>query len=202
MLRSRLRLICALTLVFSFSAQAQAPTAEDHDLLNSERIAQRFGNYGIELLHSEPTLRVSKLFSRHGELQICRTFAVVVYPHSIDQIVSAEHDLILRGGSIGATFAANGWRVTKEHRYLGKIDSTTKLEALMADIDSQKLAVHVYTQNVAKESYEVEYANIVEIHHPDYLELSDLTEIYGSSDSSLADESVTQLLALTADQLR
>jgi hypothetical protein len=194
-------LICALGLAVSFGIGAQLPTSPERELLNSERIEQAFGSYDIEVLSSTPTLRVSKLFSTHDEQEICRTFAVVAYPREIDSAIAAEHSTILDGGSIGATFTSGGWRVSKVHHYFGELPSTAKVEALMGGIEPSRLAVHVYALGVSRGGAEIGYASIVEVHHPDYLGLADLIELYGPA-SSPADDSIPELLALTTQQMR
>jgi hypothetical protein len=198
--RTLVSLICALGLAVSFGVGAQPSTSSERELLNSERIEQVFGSYGIEVLSSTPALRVSMLYSTHGEQEICRTFAVVAYPSAIDAAIAAEHSVILDGGSIGATFAAAGWRVSKVHRYFGELPSTAKVEALMGGIEPTRLAVHVYALGVSRGGVEIDYASIVEVHHPDYLDLTNLVEIYGPA-SGPADDSAAALLALTARQM-
>lgn len=198
--RTLASLVCALGLAVVFGAGAQLPTSPERELLNSERIEQVFGSYGIEVLSSTPMLRVSKLFSTHDEREICRTFAVVAYPREIDGTIAAEHSAILDGGSIGATFAAGSWRVSKVHYYFGDLPSTAKVEALMGGIEPTRLAVHVYALGVSRGGVEIDYASIVEVHHPDYLNLADLVELYGPA-SVPADDSVPALLALTALQM-
>ena len=198
---TRASLVCALGLAVAFGVGAQLPTPPERELLNSERIEQVFGSYGLEVLSSTPTLRVSKLFSTHDEQEICRTFAVVAYPHEIDDAFAAEHSAILDGDSIGATFAAGGWRISKVHHYFGELPSTAKVEALMGGIGPSRLALHVYTLRVSGGGVEIDYASIVEVHHPDYLDLTDLVELYGPARVP-ADDSVAALLALTARQLQ
>ena len=201
MLRALASLVFSVGLAVSFGVGAQLPASPERELLNSERIEQVFGSYGIEVLASTPTLRVSKLFSTHDEQEICRTFAVVAYPNEIDAAIAAEHAAILDGGSIGATFTASGWRVSKVHRYFGELPSTAKVETLMGGIEPSRLAVHVYTLGVSRGSAEIEYASIVEVHHPDYLDLADLVEIYGRA-SVPGDDSVAALVELTTRQMR
>ena len=193
-------LLFALGLAVSFGVGSQQPAAPERELLNSERIEQVFGSYGIEVLSSTRTVRVSRLFSTHDGQEICRTFAVVAYPGEIDGSIAAEHSAILGGGSIGATFAAAGWRVSKVHRYFGDLPSTAKVEALMGGIAPSRLAVHAYALEVSRGGAEIDYASIVEVHHPGYLDLADLVELYGPL-SEPADDSVAALLALTVRQM-
>ncbi|HSG65667.1 MAG TPA: hypothetical protein VLD39_11735 [Gammaproteobacteria bacterium] len=194
--------VCALGLAASLSIRAQAPVPGEEELLNSERIEQVYGSYGIEVVSSTPGLRVSRLYSTHDERQICRTFAVVVYTGEIDAAIAAEHAAVLDGSSIGATFAARGWGVRKAHRYFGEIESTPRLEALMGGIEPGRLAVHIYALSVGRDDRELDYASVVEVHHPDYLGLADLRRIYGDGNLPPVDETVLRLLELTAEQVR
>jgi hypothetical protein len=179
---SRLHTIITLAALLAAGfGHAQAPGRE---LLNSERIAQQFGSYGVEVLESGRRTRVSDLYSGQGETKVCRTFAVVRFPASIDPAVATEHAAILRGGSIGAVFAANGWRVLKTHLYYGEVRATPRLAALMHVMEGSSLAEHAYVLDVAKDDKTVEYAALVEIHHPDYLTQADLVKIYGTADAS------------------
>ena len=69
--------------------QAEENDAADRRLLlNSERIAEKFGNYGIEVLEQNP-LRVSSLYSvEHGQ-RVCRTFAIVMFePHPTEALLA------------------------------------------------------------------------------------------------------------------
>jgi hypothetical protein len=193
--------LCTYVLAVSFGASAGVAASPERELLNSERLEQAFGNYGIELLSSTPTVRVSKLYSTEDGREVCRTFAVVAYPGETNAAIAAEHSAILNGGSIGATFAAAGWRVSKVHRYFGELMSTARVEALMGGIKPSRLAVHVYTLGVSREGEEFDYASIIEVHHPDYLELADLLEVYGPQRKE-TDETVSPLLELTALQMR
>ena len=193
--------VCSLGLAVSSGAFGDVAATPERELLNSERIEQTFGNYGIEILSSTPLLRVSKLYSTEDGRKVCRTFAVVALPRETNGAIAAEHASILNGGSIGATFAAAGWRVSKEHRYFGELPSTGKVEALMGGIEPNLLAVHVYTLSVSKGGEEIDYASIVEVHHPDYLDLVALIEIYGPANAP-EDDTVSALLALTARQIR
>lgn len=160
------------------SAAGATVVPRPRELLNSERIEQAFGSYGIEVLESDATLRISNLYSGTGPDRICRTFAVVRYPREVDPRFAPEHAAILAGGSIGATFAAGGWRVVKTHRYLGEIDAPGDITELMGDPHENRLAVDVYTLDVVKDGQRLEYATIAEVHHPDYLRLADLERIY------------------------
>lgn len=161
------------------STPAQAQPAAERELLNSERIEQTFGSYGIEVIENGEAVRVSNLYSGDGEDRVTRTFAVVQYPDEIDAAFAAEHETIVAGGSIGAVFTDNGWTVRKRHRFFGVLDSSPRVERMMGGIAAQALATHVYVLDVLKADAEFEYAAIVEVHHPDYLSLDEVRSIYG-----------------------
>jgi hypothetical protein len=156
------------------------------------------------VLESDATTRVSNLYSEHAGKRICRTFAVVRYPPSVDARLASEHAAILAGGSIGATFTARGWTVVKTHRYAGEVATTPRLATLMGGIDTPRLAVHVYALSVFKDDMHGEYATIAEVHHPDYLGLDDVQEIYGVGGPlpTEPDAATRALLALVAEEGR
>jgi hypothetical protein len=150
------------------------------EVLNSERIAATFGSYGVEILEQTDGSRVSSLYSGAGDQKICRTFAVVRYQRpTIDPEVSAEHAAIVGGGSIGAVFVAAGWEVRKTHLRYSEIRATPRLAALMRVPEGRRLAMDIYALDVAKGGRTIEYATLVEIHHPDYLTSEDLPATYG-----------------------
>jgi hypothetical protein len=150
-------------------------------ILNSERIRGEFGNYGIDVLEQTGQVRVSNLYSLDGERKITRTLAVVIYPAEIPPAILAEHEVIVRGGSIGEVFKGNGWRVEKENLYLGEIPVSAdydEIYAMMGGIQPVNLAVHLYELLVCKLESCFSYATIAEVHHPGYLALDELEEIY------------------------
>ncbi len=150
-------------------------------LLNSERIQQKFGSYGIDVLESDSALRVSNLYSLDDDRKTTRTFAVVKYPDEVDDAFAEEHLTILNGGSIGAVFKRNGWQVIKQHEYFGTINAAADyagIYRLMGDIQPVDLAVHIYRLDIRKDNMTFQYAEIAEVHHPDYLQVVDLQGIY------------------------
>ena len=177
------------------AASATSDQSSTRQLLNSERIAARFGNYGIEVLASDPRERVSNLYSETNGERTCRTFAIVRYPAGIDPALTAEHDEIVRGGSIGAVFAAHGWRVLKTNLRYFEIDAPKRVATLMRVATGTRLAAHAYELDVAKDGRAFEYALLVEIHHPDYLKRDDLRAIYGPADASTDEAVVDDLLS-------
>ena len=200
-----LRLIAVGVLVAGTAERpyAQAPAAAPagtRELLNSERIAERFGSYGIEVIESDGRVRVSNLFSgREGE-RTCRTFAIVRYPDRVDPAVAAEHDRIVRGGSIGAVFAARGWNVGKTHLRFFEIAASPRVGALMHVAAGTRLAADAYVLDVRKDGRTIEYATLVEIHHPAYLALADLLAIYGPADAAGRDRALEALLATAREK--
>ena len=153
-----------------------------YPLENSERIRLKFGSYGIKVLENSPAIRVSSLHSTHNGINISRTFAVVAYPEVIDPAFQSEHDAIIDGQSIGILFKDNGWTLEKQHQYFGEIDVSSEHFGVASNSDyTEKVhsAIHVYSLIVKKNLSEFHYASIAEIHHPEFLDLEDLAEIYG-----------------------
>jgi hypothetical protein len=171
--------------------------------LNSERIEQRFGSYGIDVLSSDARLRVSELYSLAGDHKVCRTFAVVLYPGQVDPRFADEHAAILAGGSIGAVFKQHGWNVEKRNLYFGTLAPTERIAELMDDDSGRRLAVHVYGLYVGKGETSLPYATIAEVHHPDYLTLARVREIYGEPAAVPAETAgvVQRMLAVTEEQM-
>jgi len=190
--------IVAIALAALAPSAAQPPARE---LLNSERIAVAFGSYGVEVLEQDQAVRVSNLFSDGADGRTCRTFAIVRYAPRIDPAVSAEHAAIVAGGSLGAVFAAQGWEVRKAHLSYAERPASPRLGALMRIAAGTPLAEHVYVLDVVKNGRTIEYAALVEIHHPDYLSVEDLGKIYGPVDEGRG-ELVAQLRETAAERTR
>lgn len=195
-LRSALAAVCVLA---ALAAAAQPPNREQ---LNSERIQQAFGSYGVQVIATDARTRVTNLFSVEAGTKTCRTFAVVRFPAVIDPAVATEHATITNGGSIGAVFAANGWRVLKTHLTFREIEATGPLANLMHVAIGSRLAEHAYVLDVAKEGKTVEYAALVEIHHPDYLTRAELERIYGVAEAGARQRLLDELLAAAAEATR
>lgn len=153
-----------------------------HLLGNSERIRQKFGSYGITILRSAPGLRISSLYSTHDGLDISRTLAFVFYPEVIEPAFRLEHEAILNGASIGIVFKDNGWQIDKHHQYFGEIETPSghfQLSAGAQETTGAHSAIHVYSLVVRRDGCEFQYASIAEIHHPEFLRLKDLSDLYG-----------------------
>ena len=181
-------------------AAALSASATETVLLNSERIEQIFGSYGIDVLASEAGLRRSSLHSSQGNERICRTYAIVSFKEDMDSSYVPEHSKVLAGNSLGEVFKANGWSMHKQTLHIGSFEidrSASEINQLMRLAEAETLALHVYQLLLAKDEQIFEYAMIVETHHPDYLTQSDLLDIYHYDDSeSLSAESLAELIDL------
>ena len=100
-------------------ATAPSACALESELLNSERIVERFGNYGIEVLQHDADIRRTSLYSLEDGLKVCRTFAVVQFHNAATTSVADAHEAILAGNSIGETFKAAGWSINKLTLHVG-----------------------------------------------------------------------------------
>jgi hypothetical protein len=188
---------CAPTAAQVAAAASPTPVGQEagRELLNSERIAQRFGNYGIDVLESDGRVRVSNLYSEQSGEKTCRTFAVVRYADTIAPAIAAEHAEIVAGGSIGAVFTAHGWRVAKKNLRYFVVEAPERVAGLMHIATGTRLAAHAYALDVQREGQPLAYALLVELHHPDYLGRDELEEIYGAADAAGREAAVASLIA-------
>lgn len=168
------RSLLALLAIAALPASAQ--------ILNSERIEQAFGSYGIAVVHSDERIRVSDLYSTDGAARITRTLAIVAYPVSIEPAIARAHARILAGESIGATFQNEGWQVVKTGHCYFETSLPAAVAAVMNVAPGTRSAVHAYRLHVASDAASYDYAEIIEMHHPDYLTIADLEEIYGPAE--------------------
>ena len=148
--------------------------------LNSERIEQVFGSYGVEVLMSDTSGRMSSLYSTDDGIRTTRTLAVVAWDPLAPASLADAHAAILGGASIGATLEAAGWAVVKRNYYFGETAASEQVSRLMRIPEGTMLATHGYGLAVVEEDQLFGYATIVEIHHPDYLDLESVENIYGS----------------------
>jgi hypothetical protein len=165
----------------SVLAAVLSACATESVILNSERIERHFGSYGIEVLASEAGLRRSNLFSYEGNTATCRTYAVVQFVDQLDDRYDEAHTRVLAGESIGATFKEDGWDIAKHTLYVGTVplpDGPSEVRRLMRLIGPHDLALHVYQLVLVRGGIELEYATIMEAHHPDYLSRADLESIF------------------------
>ena len=147
--------------------------------LNSEQILERYGSYGVELVEQDAARRVTSLYSLKNGRRVCRSYALVLF-EPLDPSLDEADRAIRAGGSIGASFAGRGWQVHKANVEMGAIAvDSGSLAALMSIDVPAVLALHVYSLSVERDGLHLPYATIAEIHHPDYLSLSDLRRLYG-----------------------
>ena len=174
--------------------------ATESVILNSERIEERFGSYGIEVLASEAGLRRSNLFSYDGDTATCRTYAIVQFVEQLDERYDEAHARVLAGDSIGATFKEDGWDLQKHTLYVGVVrmpEGPSEVRHLMRLTGAHDLALHVYQLVLVRGDIELEYATILEAHHPEYLTKKDLDEIFEvDSSHPLSRADLAQLSAL------
>jgi hypothetical protein len=168
-----------LFLLFFVGACASQDTSVG---LNSERIRQDFGSYGVDVLSTGNKRRISSLYSIDDGKKTTRTYAVVDFMDGETTALAREHALVESGGSIGEVFRAAGWSIEKRHLFIGEFDvpaSYANIGALMRIALPRVLAADVYLFVVNKNAQSFKYARITEIHHPDYLSATDLERIYG-----------------------
>jgi hypothetical protein len=150
--------------------------------LNSERIEQTFGSYGVDVLQSRANRRVSSLYSGTGDDKVTRTFAVIDFSGRVRPAYANEHSRVEAGESLGAVFKSAGWEIEKVSFFVGEMEIPGKYDLLaeLMQIDLPKfLAAHAYQFVIRKDGRSYNYAVIVELHHPDYLTADDLEAVYG-----------------------
>jgi hypothetical protein len=180
-----------------FAAMLSA-CATESVLLNSKRIEQRFGSYGVEVLASEAGLRRSGLLSYDGDTATCRTYAVVQFADHLDERYDDAHSRVLAGDSIGATFKEDGWDIRKHTLYIGTVrlpGTPTGVGRLMRLTGAHDLALHIYQLVIARDDVELEYATIMEAHHPEYLVEADLLETFEYDDTAALPDADLKLLS-------
>jgi len=172
--------------------------ALESELLNSERIGERFGNCSIDVLEHGPTVRRTSLFSSDDGQRTCRSYAVVQFVEQESSEVASAHKKILSGASIGATFKSAGWKIRKVTRHVGSAPlpaSDHDVAALMRLDAGTLLAMHAYRLILEKQERSLHYATIIEVHHPDYLAEDELRNLYAWDDKNrLPDDVVDELL--------
>jgi hypothetical protein len=179
-----------------------ACTAEP-ELLNSERIEEIFGSYGIDVLQNDLQLRRSNLYSVADGVRTCRTYAVVQFLEQPDERTQSEHARIVSGGSIGEVFKSQGWKIFKQTLHTGTIDVSDGITvaSLMRLDGNSEIAMHVYRLLLEKDATSITYATIIEVHHPDYLDLEGLRQLYPVSESTiLSQDQIAALVSLVTDR--
>ena len=152
--------------------------------MNSERIKQEFGSFGIDVLECCTERRVSSLYSVEDGRKICRTHAVVEFNAAALPALQAEHARVLAGESIGAVFKSRGWTINKRHTRLGSFTLTAREAAIAGSMGVEPpldVALHTYIFEVRRDASALEYATITELHHPHYLTEADIQAIYSGT---------------------
>jgi hypothetical protein len=173
-----------LTATLLFLVAVQAGCAASEPLLNSERIGNRFGTFGIDVIKNDHPERISNLYSMEDGRKICRTYAIVRFEPALNPGVRAEHSLVLAGQPMGAVFKSRGWKIIKRNLEIGSrtlTEADLGIAALMRVAVPRPVAYHTYVFAVSRGGVSVDYAVITEIHHPDYLSRRDLQIIYGDT---------------------
>jgi hypothetical protein len=127
--------------------------------------------------------RVTNLYSLDENHKVCRTLALVLFNEAMDPTIKAEHRRITAGGSIGAVFKENGWKILKVNLELGTVNATNEASLIDKNMGIElpaELAMHVYRFKLRKAETTIDYATIVEIHHPAYLSPQDIQNLYGT----------------------
>lgn len=151
-------------------------------VLNSDRIRDKFGSYGVDILYADERKRISSLYSESSTGKTTRTFAVVDFQAPVPQALEREHSRVTSGQTIGEVFRASGWHIEKLHLYIGNLDTTIedqRIAELMRIALPPVLAGHVYAFVVTRNQQRLTYATIIEVHHPEFLSAETLQQIYG-----------------------
>lgn len=175
----------------SLVALTLAACADATEPLNSERIEEEFGSYGLDVISFRDGLRRASLYSTHDSGKVTRTYAISHFDDIPQHVRDNEHARILAGSSIGATFKSAGWSIHKETLYIGAVNPRADVHGirqLMQLSGAPDLAMHVYRLHVNKDAQIVDYATIIEIYHPEYMTQARLHEIFGKHAAPAADE--------------
>jgi hypothetical protein len=185
-----------LMVILSMALGMAAPAIADEQSatrLNSERIEQRFGSYGIEVLSQSENLRIASLYSIERGEPVTRTFAVTRYADAIGDRLGQVHQRILGGSSIGATLAEEGWTVERHHLWTGDLPATSKVTRLMHLPGPTRLAVHLFDLEITRGSESLIYATIAEVHHPEYLDQAGVERLFGRIDAANGEQAASML---------
>lgn len=148
-------------------------------LLNSARIQEKFGSFGVEVLaqDSNKGLRLSNLYSLEKGQKIARTIALTQYAANIPEELKAAHEQIIAGGSIGSTLNKHGFEVKKEFFFQGIVtDMPAKTEELM-QVQDKNFASIAYDVVVSLGDQKYTYCSIAEVYSPEFLTMIELNQI-------------------------
>jgi hypothetical protein len=180
-------------------------------------IEKKFGSYGLDVIENNNENRISFLFS-NGDHYIAlnkinavkkstgykkkyHTLALVSFIDSAK--ISEVHKKIIEGGSVGATFKDYGWSITKDSMLVLELSRNIHpvIQKWLKSKAYENLAVHVYTLTVKNKTQTIRYAEIIEIHHPDYLSLTKLKDIYDINSSREQEASAFKIKNIIIDKL-
>ena len=170
-------------------------------MLNSERIEAKFGSYGIKVLEHTP-LRVSMLYSSHGQKEVCRTLAIVSFTEPVPKVLEPSMTEIKAGASLGATLKEAGWKIGKQFLHVGTISCGPRFLKLAQIEQAHELAISIYRLTASREGMNHDVATVVEIHHPDYLTPAQLRELVPSPVLNEDNELVARMLEVAASEMR
>lgn len=160
--------------------------AADHPPLNSQRIENRFGSYGVLILGQTGVDRETCLYSGTSAAPVCRTIALVRFDAEPDPALADTLARIRRGASLGASLVEDGWRARKLNRYIGEYpfgrDCSAALARLLRTCQAAPLAMHVYELRATRDGLDHRVATVLELHHPAYLATDDVRTIYAKLD--------------------
>lgn len=148
-----------------------AACAKESQPLNSDKIRERFGHYGVELLDQNAITRLASLFSISDQRRITRTLALTRFELPTHPALAAEDQQIRAGASIGATLRSAGWQVVKD----GSADCQTLAGERFARLGGSTLTpedpvlIRVYTLKLMRENVSLDYAVIAEAYHPEHV---------------------------------
>ena len=177
-------------------------SAVESEVLNSERIEARFGSYGIDIVRDGDGQRLASLYSGSGSDRICRTFASVRRQAKSSDAIDAEQADIAAGRSIGARFRESGWSVAKRTLHAGAVPVShliAEVRRRMRLAGRASVAVHAYQLVLGREQHSIDYATIIEAHHPDYLTVDALLGLYSitrAADARIAPRGFDEWLLL------
>jgi len=172
--------------------------AKEHQPLNSDKIRERFGHYGVELLHQDATTRLASLYSLDGDQRITRTLALTRFELPIPDALANPDAEIRAGASIGATLRDAGWQVSKSAR----VDCYSLAGQRFGELGGESLApdqpvlIRVYTLQVKDAEMSADYATIAEAYHPQHISVDSALPCIDAAYESMTDSQVTALKEL------
>ena len=177
------RNLVGTSLLLTLSVSANGDEDASRPLLNSERIEQSFGSYGVHIVTQSPAFRATCLYSGAGGDRVCRTLAVVRFAQDSDPRLATSLDRIRQGASLGSTLLDAGWQVEKTRGEIGQLTSSVSghedLSRFLGLADPVPLAFHIYALQAVRDELRVPVAELFELHHPAYLTEAELRRIYG-----------------------